>query len=479
MLRGLTNSGNPPDTDNYVAETDANGHFLVQGMVPGKYEATASRKGYLSRVPGAVARIAVDEGQRAAVTLKLLPAGIIAGRIVNMNGEPVAGAKIEAMQEAYDSNDSLARRQLESRGGATSDDRGEYRIFDLAPGRYYLRVAENNGNQNIFETLPRKLVQTFARTDYPAALDVTAGGELPNVEIRLRVDAPHNVRGIVPAPHTNDFSIAMQRRGEASGPPPYNMYSTNDEEFTFGGVMPGSYLVFTTIHNPAHPEQALFARQLVEVVDRDLEGVVLPLTPMKTVTGKVTADGPLAFRFSNMNVELDPDNPDSPTVTTRVSEDGTFAIDVLPESYVLTRPRIATAYVKAVRVGDREAPDFRLDFAHMDGPLDILFGTDGGKVSGVVKNAEGDPAGAVRVTLIPAGAQKARNLRFTNTDEDGRFELPAVAPGEYQIFAWLDAGLGAPLDPGFRKKYEEQGLAVRIAPNGNQLVELRGIVARR
>ncbi len=93
------------------------------------------------------------------------------------------------------------------------------------------------------------------------------------------------------------------------------------------------------------------------MVDRDVEGVTLPMVPLKTVTGKVTADGPLAFRFENMNVELDPDNPDSPTVTKRVNADGSFSLEALPESYALTRPRIATAYIKWVKMGDHEAAD--------------------------------------------------------------------------------------------------------------------------
>ncbi|SPE39954.1 exported hypothetical protein [Candidatus Sulfopaludibacter sp. SbA3] len=496
ILRGLTRSGDPPDTDNYVAETDANGHFLVPAMVPGKYEVMASRNGYVRRIPGrpwepgAMAQVTAGEGGHAVVALKLVPTGVISGRIVNLNGEPVAGATVEAMQEAYESNDSLAagavwwglpaaaRRQLQARGGATSDDRGEYRIFGLAPGRYSLRVAESRGIQSNFQAWANMPVPTFREMLYPAPLEVTPSGELRNVEIRVRPDLPHAIRGSVPSPHAPDFSIALERRGDSSGPPAFASYGTTEENFFFEGVLPGSYILSTTIHDPADRARALFARAAVEMVDRDVEGVTLQVVPMKTVTGSVSADGPLAFKFSNMNVELDPDNPDSPTLTARVAADGTFTLPVLPESYLLTRPRIAAAYFKSVKMGDRELPDLRVDFAHMNGPLRILLGTDVAKVEGVVKDAGGNPAVAARVTLIPAGAQKGWNgrLRFTNTDEDGKFALPVVAPGEYKLFAWLDAELGAPLDPEFRKKYDEQGLAVQMEAKGVKAVELHGIV---
>lgn len=86
--------------------------------------------------------------------------------------------------------------------------------------------------------------------------------------------------------------------------------------------------------------------------------------------------------------------------TTRVNADGTFTTHVLPEGYSLTGPRIPGAYMKSVKMGDRELPGADIDFSRLDRPLTILFGVDAGSVKGFVANVQGKPT---LITLIPAG----------------------------------------------------------------------------
>jgi hypothetical protein len=216
-------------------------------------------------------------------------------------------------------------------------------------------------------------------------------------------------------------------------------------------------------------------------VDHDVEGVTLNFAPLKTVTGTIKSEGPLTVPFSGMNVELDPDDPDTPTFTTRVKADGAFTAQVLPEPYVLVRPRIPTAYVKSVKMGDRELPGPHIDFARLDGPLTILLGVDAGSIEGTALTAEGRPMMPSKITLIPVGSNQswAARLKIVNADEDGKFAIPAVAPGEYKAFAWLDADLGAPQDPEFRKPYDNQGVTVNIEPNRRSIVQVKLIVTGR
>ena len=78
ILRGLTQTGDPPEADNYATETDANGHFLIEGIVPGKYQAAPSHAGFITRPPGkpmqpgTFAQITLAAGAHATVDLKLI-----------------------------------------------------------------------------------------------------------------------------------------------------------------------------------------------------------------------------------------------------------------------------------------------------------------------------------------------------------------------------------------------------------------------
>jgi protocatechuate 3,4-dioxygenase beta subunit len=538
VLRGLTQTGNPPEADNYATEADANGHFLIEGIAPGKYQAAPSHAGFITRPPGkpmqpgTFAQVTLAAGQHATVDLKLIVTGAISGRAITLTGDVVTGAWVEALQYAYPSRDDSpsgtvtvglptdGHKQLESRGGAVTNDRGEFRIFGLAPGQYYLRIQEMirqdlllecTSDQavaatlhgimrtvNEFEGLSDGSIQCsapehirgsrplgFGQTFYPGArafseatpLDVTPGGDLRSVDIRLRPEGVYSIRLTKPAlPGDSAFPVEIRRRGD-SGQPNVSM-SFHEDYIEIPGLLPGSYTVSGQLQDPEHPDQSIYARQLVEVVDHDVEGVTLNFAPMKTVTGTIKAEGPLTVPFSGMNVELDPDDPDTPAFTTRVKADGTFTAQVMPEPYVLMRPRIATAYVKSVKMGDRELPGPHIDFARLDGPLTMLFGVDAGSVDGTALTADGQPMMPSKITLIPVGSNQswAGRLKIVNADENGKFVIPVVAPGEYKAFAWLDADLGAPQDPEFRKPYESRGVTVKVEPNGRSSVQLKLIV---
>ena len=89
-------------------------------------------------------------------------------------------------------------------GTAQTNDRGEYRLFWVTPGRYYLSVA---GSMRPIPGVPfspgtsRKYPRTFypSTTDITAAalIDVSAGGELSGVDVGLREEPRFRVRGRV------------------------------------------------------------------------------------------------------------------------------------------------------------------------------------------------------------------------------------------------------------------------------------------
>src|SRR5437764_15349604 len=80
----------------------------------------------------------------AIVTLALRaqrqPAGVISGRVVDDEGRPMRGAEVQAFALGY----PYGTRQLTPRGNtALTNDRGEFRVFGLESGLYYLAVHPN------------------------------------------------------------------------------------------------------------------------------------------------------------------------------------------------------------------------------------------------------------------------------------------------------------------------------------------------
>src|ERR1700758_4595690 len=84
------------------------------------------------------------------VLFRLIAAAVITGRITNEDGDGMERVQVVALrrptQEETEEEDELPRRhktQMQPVASAESDDRGQYRIFDLKPGEYYLRAGDS------------------------------------------------------------------------------------------------------------------------------------------------------------------------------------------------------------------------------------------------------------------------------------------------------------------------------------------------
>jgi hypothetical protein len=72
-------------------ETDAEGHFTFDDIAPGGYLLDAQRAGYLTNVQ----MVKITSGQRiTGLVIKMIPQGIIAGRVVDDEGEILPGATV-------------------------------------------------------------------------------------------------------------------------------------------------------------------------------------------------------------------------------------------------------------------------------------------------------------------------------------------------------------------------------------------------
>ena len=118
----------------YTAITSDAGKFIIRGVPPGKYELTVTRTGY---VQSDQSLTLVDDPPPRDVIVALNPTGAISGRIFDESGEPVIGAEVRAMKSFY----RRGGRILVPMQSAVTDDRGEYRLFWLPPGRYFVSAV--------------------------------------------------------------------------------------------------------------------------------------------------------------------------------------------------------------------------------------------------------------------------------------------------------------------------------------------------
>jgi len=131
------------------ALTDNSGAFEFTELPTGRYTLTASKAGYVGLSFGqrrplqAGTPLQLTDGQELkGVDFRLPRGSVITGHVFDENGDPLPGAAVRAGRYQY----GQGLRQLVPAGTAQTDDRGEYRMWGLNPGEYYISaIARNPG----------------------------------------------------------------------------------------------------------------------------------------------------------------------------------------------------------------------------------------------------------------------------------------------------------------------------------------------
>jgi hypothetical protein len=443
--------------DAYMAETDREGRFQMEAVAPGRYQARPQREGFTLRTP---VRLTVEAGAATRdLDLRLTPLAAVSGRVVDADGDPVSKIQVEAMHYSYASG----RKQLETAGSVRTNDRGEYSIFGLAPGRYYLRASDplRFSWTSTLRVLGPRPPTTYATIWFPtslepetaAALDLAASAELRDTDLRLRPQRTYTIRirlaGSADETAHPTMTVRSPRGMEMMMDGRYGMV------FGMPGMAPGTYRI-----EASDKKTGLAVRSSVKLVDSDLD-VSLTLVPEVSLTGVVRVEGGGA---ASAGVRLEAEDSGNNTAVA-VKPEGTFVIlNIQPVVYTVRVDAPAGSYFKSLQLGEQLLPAPRIDAAHASGPLIVTLGTDGGTLTG-----KADEEGAT-VVAVPAWPELARTA-IAGTD--GGFEFRDLAPGDYKLFAWTDVERGAPLDPDFRRPFEQRAVSVHIAPHGSATIQLK------
>jgi hypothetical protein len=140
LLKGGIDSGKPSDIPQL---SDDKGFFGFSNLVPGVYTVSVTKAGYLNssygqRGPVDLSRplsMGADES-RGLITIRMWKPATIAGRVLDESGEPAVAATVRVLRMVY----SHGARRLTAVRDARTDDRGEYRLSALPPGKYIVAL---------------------------------------------------------------------------------------------------------------------------------------------------------------------------------------------------------------------------------------------------------------------------------------------------------------------------------------------------
>jgi len=217
------------------------------------------------------------------------------------------------------------------------------------------------------------------------------------------------------------------------------------------------------------------AREAIEVSDSDVEGVSLVVGPGIDLKGRILVEGNAALNLSMIGVELQPRDevvfigaarasikPDGTFVVPNVADGNyQFIVHGLPEDF----------YLKAARISGSDvlASNFSVSPKQPPGPLEVVLSPNGGRIDGLVVKEDKPFSGATAVLVPEADRHKEEHLyKGMYSDQEGRFSIRGIPPGDYTLFAWESDEGSAYQDPQFLGPYKDRGKAIHVE-EGSQL----------
>jgi hypothetical protein len=376
-----------------------------------------------------------------------LPIGaVVAGRVVDEVGEPIAHVSVSLQRRRYVDG----ARRLVGESGASTDDRGEFRIFGAPPGDYLI-VARFHGPDLGLRDRVRYVPTYYPGTAVASeaqSVHVAAGQEVAGITIGLARAATATIRGVVRSGQASFAAVAFVVARETNGPQAEGQTAMAvagpDGAFALGGLLPGTYMVHA---QSGFGGESASAEVVVEGVD--VAGVVLSLSKGGTARGRIRFDSgspPADLRPSQVMVMFAPLDSMGEHLTVGPGvepptprDDWTFQLQGVRGRGFLRAASMGDWQMKRVLKEGVDVTDTPLDFTTDINGLEIELTQAQSTVAGGVVDDRGDVAVDATVVVFADDPEKwgprSRFVESARPDQKGRFTVRGLPPGHYLAVA--------------------------------------------
>lgn len=475
----------PQGQSSYSSTTDDAGKFTIEGPRPGSYTLYATKTGFLlgsygARMPASSgAPIVLSEGAEIRnLEIKLVPQGIIRGRVTDQDGEPVRHGRVRLLNVVY----SRGRTFLATRVLTTTNSLGNFVITPIPPGRYYLSAEVTEQSPDVEPGMGD--VTTY----YPNALDaggaatigMAGGSRLEDFNLRLRRERVYSVTGKVMwnGALVKDPIIVFVT---LPGRHPFSSLQTKDGSFRMRDQLPGQYVLQAATSGPVGRGTGTLSGKLeFTIKDSNLDGLVLALEQGVAVSGVLKLNGsdwqsqfnqpagttgapaPVSRPTVRLTAEESADRLDADA-----NDDGSFKFQPAGAGrYLLNVMGLPKgAYVKSARYGTLDVTRAPLQIGGAGAPLEIDVSLKGATVTGALSGDKGEPLRGISVTAwpkIPNLGDSALGVRGVMTDQKGTFTISGLAPGEYYVAAWEEIDFGLLWELSFLGRFTGEATGVKL-----------------
>lgn len=455
-----------PFEPTFRGTTDEEGKYRISDVPAGSYEVVPAAPAFVifdSANPRGQTVVLTEGESVDGIDFALVRGGVITGKVTDAEGRPVVEQRV---------NLNLADQQPNQRPTVYSftvvqtDDRGIYRMFGLAAGRYKISVGQS-GDSFFMAASGR---QTYKQTFHPdttdaskaSVVEVTEGSETSNVDIALgRVSQTFAASGRVingengPPLGNVRFGLQLmidaQRRVFVST----NTLANSKGEFKIEGLMPGKYAISIL---PDQESDLRAEAVAFEIVDQDVSDLLIKSSLGISVAGMIvlenTDDKAVTAKLLQLSVHgyVQSERPSGSMVhTAAINSDGSFLIKGL---------EAGTAFISLGATRDRALlKGFTIARTERDGVIQprgleikngdqvtgvrVVVSYGNGTVHGVINVENGTlPANAHLFVRVTKTGETSPSLRSPQVDARGHFMMEGIPGGAYEFSVTVIGAFG-------------------------------------
>ena len=487
----------PGQEHSWVVITGEDGGFEITELEGAEdYMLSASKTGYAPRMWG--------EQQLPAppTPIKLLPAQVltdidialvqqlwVSGRILDADGTPFAGAVVSALRPVFVDD----RREMVTVAEIITNDRGEYRLFGLPAGQYFISAVD----PAFLATRDHLGPLVYAATFYPGVaspeaatrLTLEPGQPRENVDFPLNIVKPARVSGKI-ASYDNRQLIAgavVMSPYRADKPASFTVTDVDirpDGTYEFANVPSGRFIIRSR-GEIDRDGLALFAAFTLSVTGRNVGGVDMTLFPGARVQGLIEWGGkaprPVNLGSVRVRAPMADGNLFGDALTGTITADDTFAIrgamvgshflrvENLPEPWSLD-----LVYFKGQDVTDIP---LALQFGEEVTSLRLVLTDVSTRIDGQLVSRPGDDFESYKVVAFPANQMHwkpgSRHVKLVRPDRQGRFHFHGLPASVYYLVATRDVDESDISDPRVLDTLTASAVVIRLNRGEHKREELR------
>jgi hypothetical protein len=503
------------------ALTDDAGVFDFAELPAARYTVTVQKAGFVSLSYGqrrplqAGTPLQLNDGQQLRNVDFQLPRGsVIGGRVLDEDGEAMPGVMVRVMRYQYLQGD----RRLAPAGTAQTDDKGQYRVWGLMPGDYYINaIARGGGFGGPFGGRggfpggrgggaafaggggPEPDNVNYAPTFYPGvptlndAKPVTVGlsQELLDLNFSMQLVAMTRLTGHVTNPDgspTTSGQVNLMLDAGGRG----NQIGANfggriqwDGAFTINSVPPGRYVLRARGDDTEVPQ---FATLPLTVNGADVNDITVVLTSGATLSGTVTFPSaatsppdPTQFRITAPLTEPGNNFAGGPQPNARLDKDGRFVLSGVPAGQHLIRSagNARGWSLKSVTIGGRDVTDVPIELRSGEnvGNITIVYTDKVNEITGTVADDRGAPASEYTVLAFSTDSSfwrpLSRQIATARPDQTGQYRIRTLPPGEYYVVTVDPAEQGEWFEAAYLEDHRIGAQRVTLTEGDSKTVDFR------